>query len=88
MKDPAAVAGSSASRGDIEWVWGQGKTETMHPFWAVRRITQEQLDKEVQACNKRNKTAVAEDWKAPPNFNCELVEKCQSLSIATVGASV
>ena len=23
----------------VEWVWGQGRGDTMTPFWAVRRMT-------------------------------------------------
>ena len=29
-----------------EWVWGPQGAETMHPFWAVRRMTRKQLVKE------------------------------------------
>ena len=43
----AAVAGSiplgTESKPHIEWIWGAGVAETMHPFWAVRRLTTEQL---------------------------------------------
>ena len=30
----------------VEWSWGEGSEETMHPVWAVRRLTQKQLDQE------------------------------------------
>ena len=30
----------------VEWSWGEGSEETMHPFWAVRRLTQKQLEQE------------------------------------------
>ena len=47
-KTPAAVAGSSDPDGNIEWKWGQGRSETMRPFWAARRIAAQQLEKEVE----------------------------------------
>ena len=82
----AAVAGSSASLGEEPWMWGQGHPETMHPFWAVRRITQQQLDKEIEACIRRNKTAVAGTEWPIPSFNCEFQRYSQSqVNIATVG---
>jgi len=88
-REHTAVAGASGSNEDIEWVWGQGRAETMHPFWAVRRLTPEQLDKDVEACIKRNKTAVAGKQEAIPSINCELEEQVHSfVHIATVGQCV
>ena len=85
----AAVAESSALRGDIQWVWGQGRAETMHPFWGVRRLTPQQLDKEIEACIRRNKTAVAGKEEIIPSFNCAL-EVCShsAVTLATVGDAV
>ena len=61
----------------------------MHPFWAVRRLTAEQLDTEQRACIKRNKTAVAGKTEKVPNFNCELQEQVPSaVSVCTVGSAV
>ena len=61
------------------WVWGQGKPETLHPFWAVRRLTAQQLDGEITTVLKRNKTAVAAKEDPVPRFNCEFVEYTQTL---------
>ena len=78
--EAAAVAGTSASAEtstsdkEIQWLWGHGKPESMHPFWAVRRLTAEQLDTERTACIKRNKTAAAGKNENVPSFNCELEE--------------
>ena len=84
-----AVAEPSTSGIEIQWLWGQGKPETMHPFWAVRRLTAEQLDTEQRACIKRNKTAVASKTEKVPNFNCEFQEQVQSaVSVCTVGGAV
>ena len=61
----------------------------MHPFWAVRRLTQEQLDREIDACVRRNKTAVAGEQERIPSFNCDLEEHTHSVvNIATVGDAV
>ena len=61
----------------------------MHPFWAVRRITPQQLDKEIDACVKRNKTAVAGKEEIVPSFNCQFQEYAQSsVTLSTVGTSV
>ena len=88
-EDPTAGEDSSASPGEIVWVWGEGRAETMHPFWAVRRLTPQQLDKEVEACIKRNKIAVAEVQAIMPSFNCELEDHTHSsVNIATVGLCV
>ena len=46
------------------WYW-TGE-ETMHPFWAVRRLTQQELKKE---------EASRGPGQLPLRFNCELVEK-------------
>ena len=58
-KHPAdvAVAGDGAAVAARVWEWTGD--ETMHPFWAVRRLTQDQLQKEALGTQ----------------FNCSLVEK-------------
>ena len=61
----------------------------MHPFWAVRRLTPQQLDKEIAACLTRNKTAVAGMEERIPRFNCALQDYNQSITtIATIGGTV
>ena len=70
-------------------LWGEGCPETMHPFWAVRRLTPQQLDKEVEACLKQNKTVVAGTEEKIPRFNCAFDEYNQSITtIAPLGDTV
>ena len=79
----AAVAGSSASTPTIEWLWGEGPPETMHPFWAVRKLTQQQLDQEIH--EKRAASAITGVPFKPPSFTCELETfEHSSVIIATV----
>ena len=53
---------------DHQWIWGLGSAETMHPFWAVRRLSNYQLLKEVALLKEK-----ATDDKLLPRFNCELI---------------
>ena len=53
-----------------EWIWNEGGEETMHPFWAVRRMTAAQL--------ARARLDV-KPTKMLPRFNCELVMRSVSL---------
>ena len=55
----------------VEWSWGEGSEETMHPFWAVRRLTQKQLEQE------RVNQPLGQIKK---RFNCKL----QTLSLSAV----
>ena len=78
--------GPRAERGQIDdeletapvtWTWSEKDDETMHPFWAVRRITQKALAKENL------------ELLTPKRFNCEIVPKVMSsLSVALIGQSV
>jgi hypothetical protein len=52
------------------WHWGEGGAETMHPFWAVRRITATQLRKEQEA---------KKIGQPQSRFNCELIDFQMSL---------
>ena len=84
--EAAAAAESSGSTEEIEWEWGQGLPETMHPCWAVRRLTQQQLDDEIDAASKTSKTAVAARQERNTGFNCALEEYARSLAnVAAVG---
>jgi hypothetical protein len=58
-----------------EWIWNQNGEDTMHPFWAVRRLTAQQL--------ARAKLEV-QPGRSIPRFNCELV--IRSISSVCVGA--
>ena len=64
----AAVADfqTERRRDDGEWVWDDSTADTLHPFWAVRRLTQQQLQKE------RNEVKPGE-WS--PRFTCEIIYK-------------
>ena len=57
-----------------EWIWGPLGDETMHPFWAVRRMTQRQLCRE---------TAEAKEGDRRLRFNCRL--EVVSMSCVSVG---
>jgi hypothetical protein len=76
--DSAAVA-DEKELGDaavaVEWIWGVFGETTMHPFWAVRRMTDKQ----------RAKAAAdeAELGKVPLRFNCHL--EMQTVSCVCVG---
>ena len=59
-----------------EWIWSETNAETMNPFWAVRRLTEKQLQAEVASVTE----GIA------PRFNCEFVHTEMSLvSIAKIG---
>jgi hypothetical protein len=47
----------------IEWEWGAGGVETMHPFWAVRRILAAQLKME------QDRVGIG---ASKPRFNCKV----------------
>lgn len=80
-----ADGGGSArclSSEDIAWTYGtSSKAETMHPFWAFRRLTQEQHRKEVGEVIRNNKikTEVGEPVQKMPAFNLELVDQAQNI---------
>ena len=62
-----ATKASSASKPAVSvedgWIFDDGTPDTMHPFWAVRRLSQQQLEKE------RSETK-AGNWL--PRFTCEV----------------
>ena len=55
------------------WVWKWTGNETMHPFWAVRRLSSQQLLKETTP-------------KIPLSFNCEL--RASQFCVTTIGTLV
>ena len=72
----------AADEGDEapSWKWTEGVT--MHPFWTVRRLSREQLDKE----NAQRAAEAAKNKSATPSpleFNCEL--KVRQFSVCNVG---
>jgi hypothetical protein len=56
-----------------QWAWGPPGTETMHPFWAVRRLTPKQLAKEASEASDGLR----------PRFNCTL--RPQMINTVVVG---
>ena len=71
VTDDAAVA---EAKGGDEWTGGPLGDHTMHPFWAVRRMTQQQLAREI---------ANAKEGTRRPRFNCRL--EGQNMSCVNVG---
>jgi hypothetical protein len=72
-QEKSAVAETTADEA-LTWNW-EG-AETMHPFWAVRRLNEKQLQTEVQAWKP-------ETGKPRPRFNCEL--RMKPLSAVVLG---
>ena len=68
------AAGSDVAAVADEWIWGPLGDHTMHPFWAVRRMTQRQLCRE---------TAEAKEGDRRLRFNCRL--EVVSMSCVSVG---
>ena len=66
FKGPADVRTPSDLELGVPPRWQWSENVTMHPFWAVRRLTASQLAKEQLALPV---------GKAKPHFNCELTEK-------------
>ena len=75
-KDDASSASDDSAVSD-EWIWGPLGDESMHPFWAVRRMTSDQLMKEIAVAAKGSVK------RLPPRFNCKLEE--HQLSCVTNG---
>ena len=86
FKAPAAVAASPGEGEDERaFKWSKDDSESMHPFWAVRRIPSSKLAEEQKA--------VLEDIRKTgqqrnvPAFNCEIVYKVHTtVCIASMGA--
>ena len=77
-----AVAGAEAD--EDGWVWGTGGQESMHPFWAVRRATAQQLERENLA--KLGTSAPEADPQSRLSFNCGFVKVSHTcVDIAVLG---
>jgi len=74
VADPTAVADTAAVAS--VWEWSVDQKESLHPFWAVRRLTKAQLNHEI--------VSKKESGKRPPRFNCDFV--IQRMSNVTVSA--
>ena len=69
--DATGVAGTEEANTDDAWAWGLPGDQTMHPFWAVRRMTQKQLSREIALGQKQLR------------FNCRM--EVQNLSCVSIG---
>ena len=67
----ADVKGTEEANTDDAWAWGLPGDQTMHPFWAVRRMTQKQLSREIALGQKQLR------------FNCRM--EVQNLSCVSIG---
>ena len=85
FKAPAVVTASPGEGEDEQaFKWSKDDSESMHPFWAVRRITSRKLEEEQKA--------VLEDIRKRgqqrnvPEFNCEIVSQTHpTMCIASMG---
>ena len=85
FKAPAAVAASPGEGQDEQALkWSKDDSESLHPFWALRRIPSSKLEEEQKA--------VLEDIRKTgqqrnvPAFNCEIVSKVHpTMCIASMG---
>ena len=59
----ASSASNPAVADENGWIFDDGAPDSMHPFWAVRRLSQEQLEKERRETKPGN-------WS--PRFTCEV----------------
>ena len=69
---PTAVAADAGGEpNEPEWIYSRDQSESLHPFWAVRRLTDTELQKEKdEVRDKMKKTGAS---LRMPEFNCELV---------------
>jgi hypothetical protein len=85
LKDSKAAAVADDTTRSLamnEWVWDVSKTETMHPFWGVKRLTSDQLEKEVSEQLKKGGT------EPISRFNCELkMTTLNAVNIVVINAS-
>ena len=79
---PPKLANDSAVAGSTDPTWDWAGDETMNPFWAVRRLTQKQLQHEAQVWT--HETGNSEWIKPRPRFNCAL--EVHSVSMVNIGA--
>ena len=95
FKVPTAVAAAQTAvaadnkGGDSalqEWVYSKDQSETLHPFWGVRRITADALQLEKDQVVKQNKNCQKGEWIRLPSFNCEFKDQVYTaVHIASVG---
>ena len=63
--DPAAVAENAEDTCEeaMDWDWSKRDEITMHPYWALRRMTNKQMAREIQLAKDAGKSPL-------PRFNC------------------
>ena len=78
--DPAAVAENAEAtcEEEIDWDWSNHDQITMHPYWALRRMTNKQMAREIQLAQDAGKSPL-------PRFNCTtLVMTFSNVSVGVV----
>ena len=85
LKVPTAVAAKPGEgEGEGKLLYSKDDSESMHPFWAVRRITNAKLQEERQAILLDIQRTG--ERKNVPEFNCEIVTKVHpAMCIASLG---
>ena len=86
FKAPTAVAANPGEGQDEQrLIYSKDDSESMHPFWAVRRISNAKLQDERKAVVDEIRKTKAK--LNVPEFNCEIVTKVHpTMCIASVGA--
>ena len=83
----SAVSGGSGAADDAavpRLVYSKDHSESLHPFWAVRKITNDALQQEKDQITKQMKQTG--ERQSMPQFNCQFVTRVHNcLSIAEVG---
>ena len=72
FKPPTAVA-AAPDGPECQLKWSKDESEVLHPFWAVRRLTTDQLQTETNHLLAQQKNS-GEKQKIP-KFNCEIVHR-------------
>ena len=86
FKAPTAVAANPGEGQDEQrLIYSKDDSESMHPFWAVRRISDAALQAERQAVLAEIRSTGPS--RNVPEFNCEIVTKVHpTMCIASIGA--
>ena len=84
FKVPTAVAVPTEGEGECIFQYSKDDSESMHPFWAVRRLTKIKLEDEQKAILAEIQRT-GEKMKVP-KVNCEIVTKVHpAMCIASIG---
>ena len=74
-KAAVAAAINDNLSADHSWVFDDNGSDTMHPFWGVRRLTHQQLEIERENARQQQEQPAyhTETFEWMPRFNCRLV---------------